>query len=50
MSILAGFETTSTALSWFIYYMSKYPNIQQKIKDELKEHGLTLNRILTNQI
>jgi cytochrome P450 len=50
MSILAGFETTSTALSWFIYYLSKYPNIQQKIKDELKENGLTSNSLLTNEI
>jgi cytochrome P450 len=50
MSILAGFETTSTALSWFIYYISKYPNVQQKMKDELKEHGLTSDVSLTNQI
>ncbi|UJR29807.1 hypothetical protein I4U23_017351 [Adineta vaga] len=41
LSTLAGFETTSTALSWFIFYMTKYPEIQQKIKDELKEHHLT---------
>ena len=50
ISILAGFETTSTALSWFIYFMSKYPNIQQKIKDELKEYGLTSNSTLTYEI
>ena len=37
ISILAAFQTTSTALSWFIYFMSKYPNIQQK--KELKEYG-----------
>lgn len=35
----AGFETTSTALAWFIYLMSKYPEVQKKIKAELKsEH------------
>ena len=50
ISILAGFETTSTALSWFIYFMSKYPNIQQKIKDELREYGLTANSTLTYEI
>lgn len=38
--ILAGFATTSSALSWFIYYMSKYPIVQQKIKDELRETNL----------
>jgi cytochrome P450 len=32
----AGFETTSTALAWFIYLMSKHPEVQQKIKAELK--------------
>ena len=50
MSILAGFETTSTALSWFIFYMSKYPNVQQKIKDELREHHLTVDIPLTQDI
>jgi cytochrome P450 len=50
MAILAGFETTSTALSWFIFYISKYPNVQQKIKNELKEHGLTPDTTLTEDI
>ncbi|CAF1126910.1 unnamed protein product [Adineta steineri] len=31
----AGYETTSTALAWFIYLMSKHPQVQQKIKAEL---------------
>jgi len=35
--LIAGFETTSSALSWFIYAMSKNPRVQQKIKAELKE-------------
>ncbi len=34
--LVAGYETTSTALSWFIYLMSKNPRIQQKIKAELR--------------
>ena len=50
MSILAGFETTSTALSWFIYFASKHPDVQQKIKDELIEHHLTPDATLTPDI
>jgi cytochrome P450 len=50
MLILAGFETTSTALSWFIFYMSKYPDVQQKIKDELKENHLSYDTPLTQDI
>ena len=49
MLILAGFETTSTALSWFIFYMTKHPAIQQKIKTELSEHHLTFNNPLTQE-
>ncbi|CAF1094496.1 unnamed protein product, partial [Didymodactylos carnosus] len=41
--IFAGYETTSTALSWFIYYMSKYPQVQMKIKQELKQYDDTSN-------
>jgi cytochrome P450 len=33
--LLAGFETTSTALAWFTHFMSKYPPVQQKSKAEL---------------
>jgi len=33
--LIAGFETTSTALAWFIHFLSKYPRVQQKIKTEL---------------
>ena len=47
LSILGGFETTSTTLSWFIFYMSKYPDVQQKIKDELKTNNLFYNTPLT---
>jgi cytochrome P450 len=34
--LIAGFETTATALSWFIYGMSKNPHAQQKLKAEVK--------------
>ncbi|CAF1245527.1 unnamed protein product [Rotaria sordida] len=39
--ILAGYDTTATILVWFIYYVSKNPAIQQKIKEELKQHNIT---------
>jgi len=35
--LVAGFETTATALTWFIYLMSKNSRVQQKIKAELRE-------------
>jgi len=37
--LAAGYATTSTALSWFIYYMSKNPEIQKKIKQELSQYN-----------
>lgn len=33
--LIAGFESTSAALAWFIHLMSKHPRVQQKIKAEL---------------
>jgi cytochrome P450 len=44
--ILAGSETTSTALAWFIFYMSKNHHIQQRIKEELRQHDL----LMTNDV
>jgi len=38
--IFGGYETIATALSWFIFYMSKHPRIQQRIKEELQQHHL----------
>ena len=47
--LLAGFETTSTALAWFIHLMSKHPQVQEKIKAELRSDGhqgsLSLDRL-----
>ncbi|CAF4399075.1 unnamed protein product [Rotaria sp. Silwood2] len=37
--LAAGYGTTSTALSWFIHFMSKNPQIQKKIKQELSEYN-----------
>lgn len=36
----AGYSTTSTALVWFIFFMSKYPQVQLDIKRELAEYQL----------
>ncbi|UJR10982.1 hypothetical protein I4U23_015167 [Adineta vaga] len=34
----AGYSTTSTSLVWFIFFISKYPTIQKKLKDELLQY------------
>lgn len=41
-AIIAGSETTSTALAWFIFYISKNSHIQQRIKEELRKHNLLM--------
>ncbi|CAF1275368.1 unnamed protein product [Rotaria sordida] len=42
MMIMTGYETTSTALSWFIFFASKNPQIQQRMKEELRKHHLLM--------
>ncbi|CAF3629964.1 unnamed protein product [Rotaria socialis] len=42
MMILAGYDTTSTTLAWFIFFASKNPRVQQRMKDELREHNLMM--------
>jgi cytochrome P450 len=36
--ISAGYSTTSTSLLWFIFFMSKYPHVQNKLKKELSQY------------
>ncbi len=36
----AGYATTSTSLVWFIFLMSKHPNVQNKLKKELSQNDL----------
>ena len=47
--LIAGYETTATALSWFIHLVSKHPEVQQKIKEELlksgDQHELNIDRL-----
>lgn len=35
--LLAGFETTSTTLTWSLYILAKHPKIQQKLRDEIRQ-------------
>ena len=36
--LLASFDTTSSGLSWFIHLISKHPEVQQKVKEEIREN------------
>lgn len=41
--LLLGFDTISTALSWSVMYLVSYPEIQERLYQELSEYGwLTL--------
>ncbi|CAF3597985.1 unnamed protein product [Rotaria sp. Silwood1] len=46
MFLVAGFETTSTALAWSIHLLSKHPKVQQKIKAELIKENVHHDSIL----
>lgn len=35
--IIAGKDTTATALSWFIYVLCKHPAVQEKVAQEVKD-------------
>jgi len=35
--IMAGKDTTATTLSWFIYVLCKYPHVQEKVAQDIKE-------------
>jgi len=34
---IAGSETTSTTLTWALLYMARYPNVQERIQEELDQ-------------
>ena len=44
--IIAGKDTTATALSWFIYMLCKHPAVQEKVAKEVKE--ATKKKEITN--
>ncbi|CAF3462225.1 unnamed protein product [Rotaria sp. Silwood1] len=46
--LVAGYETTATAIAWFIHLMSKHPQVQTKIKAELAQntqHKLSIDQL-----
>ncbi|CAF1186860.1 unnamed protein product [Rotaria sp. Silwood1] len=46
--LVAGSETTGSAIAWFIYLMSKHPRVQAKIKAELgdnKHNHMTVEQV-----
>jgi cytochrome P450 len=43
--LVAGVETTATALSWFIYFVSKNPHVQTKLKAELGDNPCSMDRL-----
>ena len=46
--LVAGSETTGSAVAWFIYFMSKHPRIQAKIKAEIGDNKY--NRMTVEQV
>ena len=36
--LAAGYETTATTLSWIVYYLSLYPDVQSKLQNEVDEY------------
>ncbi len=39
--LLAGFETTATAISWLLYNIAAQPDLQKKLQSELAQKDLT---------
>ena len=46
--IVGGYDTSATILVWFIHFVSKKPEVQQKMKAELKQQGITKDTSLNN--
>ena len=38
-TLFAGYDTTSTALIYCFWVLGKYPQVQERLRDELKVHG-----------
>ncbi|KAI5199249.1 cytochrome P450 monooxygenase [Aureobasidium subglaciale] len=48
--LAAGHETTATAMTWAVYVLGKYPEVQQKLRDELLASDLPDIRSTTAQV
>lgn len=38
--LFAGYDTTSTTLTYISWVLAKYPSIQKELRDEIKAHGV----------
>ncbi|KAI5200675.1 hypothetical protein AUEXF2481DRAFT_37728 [Aureobasidium subglaciale EXF-2481] len=48
--LAAGHETTATAMTWAVYVLGKYPEVQKKLRDELLASDLPDIRSTTAQV
>lgn len=46
--LAAGHETTATAMTWALYMLSRYPEIQTKLRDEVRAHISGLDADITS--
>lgn len=46
--LAAGHETTATAMTWATYMLSRYPEIQSKLRAEVREHISGLDAEITS--
>ena len=46
--IIAGKDTTTTTIAWFIYMVCKHPAVQSKIAKEVKESTASLFFIISS--
>lgn len=46
--LAAGHETTATSMAWAIYMLCCHPEMQDKLRAEVREHLGTLDRDITN--
>ncbi|KXL48014.1 MAG: hypothetical protein FE78DRAFT_29505 [Acidomyces sp. 'richmondensis'] len=45
--LLAGHETTATAMTWAIYLLCKHPDVQNKLRQEVRSHLPSLDQEIT---
>lgn len=45
--LIAGSDTTATALTYLFYYLAKDPSLVQRLREELKEHKITQDQTIS---